>query len=257
MTVLDARARFTAAASSARVTRWALVTVGVCLAAGLVWLVWFSSVLSVREVRVVGAAHVSASAVTGAASVPLGTPLARVDAAAVSARVAALPRVAAVEVRRGWPNVLVVVVTERVPVATVPAPLVPPSLAGGQTGSDQASSTTGGGAGPSYVDVTGATFGPVTSGPRLPMIVSSNPAALTSAAAVVGSLPADLRSRVVSVVARTRDDVVFTLNSGQQVRWGDASSADRKAAVLAALLPTKAARYDVSAPDLPTSSGRL
>ena len=52
-----------------------------------------------------------------------------------------------------------------------------------------------------------------------------------------------------------RDDVVLTLRAGAAVRWGSAERADRKAQVLRSLLPVRAEVYDVSAPDLPTTSG--
>jgi cell division protein FtsQ len=38
------------------------------------------------------------------------------------------------------------------------------------------------------------------------------------------------------------------------VRWGDSGRSGLKAAVLRALLPQRARVYDVSAPDLPTTS---
>ncbi len=57
--------------------------------------------------------------------------------------------------------------------------------------------------------------------------------------------------------ARTFDDVRLVLRDGSIVQWGNAERSDRKAVVLRSLLTLKAARYDVSAPDLPTTSGTL
>jgi cell division protein FtsQ len=232
MTVLEAATRFTEPTRRRRYRRW-LIGAGAVLLVGLaVWVVWFSPLLSVREVRVLGAVNVSSESVLQAAAVPAGVPLARVDVAGVTARVSALPRVASVEVRRGWPNVLVVVVTERVPLAVVPDA-----------------------AGYSYLDATGTSFASVARVPRgLPVVKAASDDALRSAAAVVAALPATLRAAVSTVTAGTHDDIVLTLASGPTVRWGSAEQSDRKAAVLAALLKVKASSYDVSAPDLPTST---
>lgn len=235
MTVVESTERFTATRRSGGWKRWLIGAVLVAVAAGAVWLVWFSTVLSVQEVRVVGAVGVPVDEVRGAAGIRIGTPLARVDADGVAARVGAIPEVGAVEVRRGWPDVLVVVVTERTPVAVLRA-----------------------GQGFAYVDVTGARFGSTRTAPaNLPAVRPSDETSLLAAVQVVAALPEDLRRTVTTVVARSRDDVVLRLRSGAAVQWGSAENAAAKAAVLTALLPRGAAYYDVSAPDLPTTRGAL
>jgi cell division protein FtsQ len=235
MTVVDSAQRFGAAQRSRRWRRWLVVLGVVALAALAVWVVWVSPLLSVREVRVTGAVSVSVDEVRTAAAVQRGIPLARADVDGITARVAAIPRVAAVEVRRGWPDVLVIVVTERTPVAVTADG---PTLV--------------------YVDATGARFGALAAAPSgLPTVTASTEDALRSAVAVVAALPTSLRSTVPAVTARSRDDVVLRLPDGATVQWGSADQSERKAAVLAALLHVHAARYDVSAPDLPTSRGTL
>jgi cell division protein FtsQ len=184
---------------------------------------------------VLGAVNVSSDAVRQAAAVPADQQLARVDVDGITARVGAIPRVAAVEVRRGWPHVLVVVVTERVPLVVV------------REGTEYV-----------YLDSTGARFGSASSMPKgLPLLEATGDQALASALAVVDALPVDLRSSVATVTARSLDDVVLTVGGGATVQWGSADRSDRKAVVLRSLLPLGAARYDVSAPDLPTTSGTL
>lgn len=233
MTVVDSAQRFGAAARTRRTRRWLVLGVLAALVALGVWLVWFSSLLTVREVRVLGAVEVSADSVRQAAAVPVGIQLARVDAAGIAARVGALPRVASVEVRRGWPDVLVVVVTERVPLAV-----------------------TRDGTAYTYLDVTGARFGTLNAVPSgLPLVTAASDPALSSALGVCAALPATLRPRVSAVTARTRDDVVLTLSDGTAVQWGSAEDSAHKAAVLQALLKVRATSYDVSAPDLPTTRG--
>jgi cell division protein FtsQ len=235
MTVIESAQRFT---TPTRRRGWLRILAAVLAAAAVavaVWVVWFSSWLTAQEVRVLGAVDVSADAVRQAADVSLGTPLARVDVDGITERVGAIPEVGAVEVRRGWPDVLVVVVTERTPLVVAKASDAPGYV---------------------YVDESGARFGAVGVRPRdLPLLRAYGAEARTAALAVVASLPADLERRVTGVVARTRDDVVLTLRTGAQVRWGSAERAERKAEVLRALLPVRAEVYDVSAPDLPTTTG--
>jgi cell division protein FtsQ len=195
--------------------------------------VWFSSLLSVKEVRILGAVDVSADSVRQAAAVPAGIQLARVDSAGISERVGELPRVASVEVRRGWPDVLVVVVTERAPIAVTRA-----------------------GSAWTYLDATGARFGTVHAVPRgMPLVSALSEPALTSALGVYTALPSSLAAKVTTIAAKTRDDVVLTLADGTKVQWGGADQTERKAAVLLSLLKVKASFYDVSAPDLPTTRG--
>lgn len=102
---------------------------GIAVLSGLValllaacgWLVFFSSVLDVRTVSVQGlkADKLTVDQVREAIGPVQHGPLARVDLDAVRRRVQAIPRVAKVEVWRGWPHTLRVKVTERQPVAAV------------------------------------------------------------------------------------------------------------------------------------------
>ena len=233
MTVVESAQRFGAAQRSRRTTRWVVLALVVVLAAVAVWVVWFSSLLTVKEVRVLGAVDVSADSVRQAAGVPASIQLVRVDADGIAERVGAIPRVASVEVRRGWPDVLVVVVTERVPLAV-----------------------TRDGAAWTYLDVTGARFGTVNAVPRgMPLVSAVNDTAMASALGVYSALPQAVAARVATVAARSRDDVVLTLSDGTRVQWGNADESAKKAAVLLALLKVKATSYDVSAPDLPTTRG--
>lgn len=233
MTVVESAQRFGEKARTRRTLRWVAIGVGVTLVAAAVWVVWFSTLLSVREVRVLGARTVSIDEVRQVAGVPLQQPLARLDADGVAARVGAIPEVASVEVRRGWPDVVVVVVTERTPIAVTRA---------GTTWT--------------YLDATGARFGTPAAPPAgMPVVTASTDPALSSAVGVVAALPRSLGAVVTTVTARTRDDVVLTLRSGSTVQWGSADDSARKAQVLASLLKVPARTYDVSAPDLPTTTG--
>jgi cell division protein FtsQ len=233
MTVVESAQRFGAAQRTRRTTRWVVLVVVVTLVALGVWVVWFSSLLAVKEVRILGAVEVSADSVRQAAAVPARVPLARVDVTGIEQRVGAIPRVASVEVRRGWPDVLVVVVSERTPLAV-----------------------TRDGSAWTYLDVTGARFGTVNAVPAgMPKVSAANENALASALGVYAALPRSLATRVSTVAAKSRDNVVLTLADGTTVQWGNPDESERKAAVLQSLLKVKAASYDVSAPDLPTTQG--
>lgn len=85
----------------------------------LAWVLLMSPLLAVRTVAVSGTTRLSPQQVRAAADVVRGTPLARVDAAAVVRRVESLRAVADVRVTRAWPSTLKLQVTERKPVVGV------------------------------------------------------------------------------------------------------------------------------------------
>jgi len=221
--------------------RWAnlrrlfLLLVLVAMVAGAVWLVFFSSVLTVRDVQVAGVRTMPADTVTQAAAVPLGQPLARVDVDQVQQRVEKLPVVKHAEISRSWPHTVSITVTERTPVAAV--------RSGGTY---------------RLIDAEGVMYRTVDQADkRLPvMTIGTQPAvahdAATEAAAVVAAMPHRLVARVSHVDARTMDSIELRLQDGRRVVWGNAESSRLKARVLSALLHRKAQVYDVSVPGSPT-----
>ncbi|MEZ5115596.1 MAG: FtsQ-type POTRA domain-containing protein [Candidatus Nanopelagicales bacterium] len=249
----------------------ALVALAAAALAALgTWVVLGSDLLAVHDVRVEGVSSIPADRVRAVADVPVGTPLARVDVDAVVARVAALPEVAGVEVRRGWPRSLVVVVREREPVAVVAeraagsAAADPAADPGGSAAATSAAATPAAspaaspaaGDGGWLVDATGVAYRRVDRVPAgLPWITADEGPARQAAAAVVAGLPDKIARRVIAASATTRDDVTLTLRSGAEVRWGSAEQPELKAEVLRALLRQDATWYDVSAPELPTTRG--
>lgn len=211
-----------------RLRRAALIVLAVVLVAATAWLVWFSSVLAVKQVRVSGVSGPQATSVLMAADIPVGVPLARIDAAGAQAAVLRVPWVASAEVRRGWPNEVVIAVAPRTAIAVD-------------------SATRRG------IDPTGAVFDTNEPLPKSMPEVTATGAGLTTAMAVLAGLPADLAGKVESVSATTRDDVDLALRSGATVHWGSADQAEFKARVLRALLKHKRDVYDVTAPELPTT----
>jgi len=194
-----------------------------------VWLVWFSSVFAVKAVQVTGVDAGLEQQVLAAAPVPMGEPIIKVDTEAIGSAVqGALPWVASVDVRRGYPNDIVIAVTPRVAVA--------------QSTSGQA------------IDADGITYLSPTALPKnLLTIDGSDPDALGTAVRIYRQLPPQIAQRIASLTAKSRDDVTFTFGSGAVVRWGNDRKTEQKVAVLTALLPRRARMYDVSAPELPTT----
>ena len=237
-TVRLTRRRFARRQWTRRWLAWRRVVLAALLAvvlAGTVWVVFFSSVLAVSGVQVVGTRVLSAAVVRQAAEVPTGTPLATADLGSVSARVARLPAVQSVDVSRSWPDKVRIAVTERRAVAVVESAEPGGTLRG--------------------VDVHGKIFRTFARPPkRLPVIRMAGHTrsdALAEAAAVAGSLPPELAAKVAYVRVRTVDTITLLLHSGHAVRWGSAEDSHLKARVLAVLLGQHASYYDVSVPGQP------
>lgn len=207
--------------------------------AAAAWVVGWSGLLALREVRVDGAEGRLARQVSAVVDVAQGTPLARVDTSAVADRVRDVRAVAQVSVRRSWPHALVVEVEPRQPVVAVA------------------------GAGRwRLVDVSGAVFRSVAQRPAstVPLVADRGARATpqrAAAAQVIAGLPPALAEMVVRVVAATPNDVRLELSDGSIVRWGSAERGDDKARVLLSLRALDAGppvrEFDVSAPDQPTT----
>ncbi len=214
---------------------WFLIPALVLAVGSAVWLVWFTPVFAVKEVQVVVDSPgeiLSAdqiAQVQTAANISLNEPIAKLDTDTAAQAVANLPWVSAVEVRRGWPNQVVVALDLRIPLARVKD------------------------VGPSQgVDAQGIIF-ESSNLEGLPLIQATG-APLVSALEVVAGLPENLAKKVVRIRAESIDSIELDLKSGSTVRWGSADEPELKAAVLDALLLRRAQIYDVSAPELPTTT---
>jgi cell division protein FtsQ len=213
-----------------------LVLLTLAIAAALVWLVFFSSVLAVKGARVegvTGAAGLTEREVIRAAQVPVGVPLATADLGAIEARVEDLAPVADADVSRSWPDRVLITITERTAV-----------LAVDREGTWLA------------VDAEGVVFRDYAKQPRdLPAVVmqaSTSSAALAEAASVVDALPPDILQRTTSLDVGSIDSIVLHLRGGAKVNWGSADQAEDKVRVLQVLLEQKGSVYDVTAPGRPT-----
>ena len=165
------------------------VVLALLLAGLALWLVYFSSFLSVKGVHVVGVQQLSASEVRAAAAVPDGEPLATVDLDRIRARVRALAPVRSADVSREWPDEVLITVEERVPIAVV-------EIAGKLRG----------------MDADGVVFRDYAQAPPgLPRVETEGSGtgseALREAALVVAALPTDLAAEVDHVEVATVDEI--------------------------------------------------
>lgn len=239
--VSDLPARLYAARMRAR-SRWRRLSVTVavalclCVLAGYL-LLWHTSLIAVRGIRVMGTKNVTVATVLGAAQIRTGSPMAALDPAAVAARVQRIPQIASAEVSRDWPGTVIVTVTERVAAALVPDAR-----------------------GYEVVDSGGTVFGQV-SGPTtgLPVITVSAPAkaqeVVPGALSALRALPASVDKTVSAITASDPYAITLRLTDGATVNWGGGDRAADKARDLVALLRIGGHRhYDVSAPDAPAMS---
>lgn len=178
--------------------------------AGALW----TPLLDVDAVRVLGADHTGAAAVQARSGVRLGDRLISVDVRTVGERVAELPWVGQVAVRRSVDGSVTVRVTERTPVAAV-----------------------GTGLGTVLVDRDGRVLGPAVGAPDgvgLPTLVGVAPvppagAFLESEQDAVLQLAERLVRTVPGTVAALMPDgLTASLVQGGEVRFGDTSQLDAK-----------------------------
>jgi cell division protein FtsQ len=207
------------------------------LVAGAAWLLFVSSVLTVKKVDVQGESQLSRQQILQAADVPTGGHLARLDLDAIRSRVSALAPVRHVDVSREWPDGVLIRVTERTAVAVVQI-----------GGSFHA------------MDADGVIFRDYPRAPvGMPRVVSSadtGSAALAEAARVIASLPHDLAARVDHVQVQGIDQISLAMRGGATVVWGSDAQSALKAEVLTRLLARPAGTYDVSVPGQPVTSVR-
>jgi cell division protein FtsQ len=217
--------------------RWLAATVLLAvlgISGGVTWALLGSGLFAVRSVVVTGTRLVPESEVIAVADVQPGIPLIRVNTAQIAARVLSIRQILAVRVATSWPDRVVITVRERTAALAVP-------LAGG---------------GFDLIDANGVVVQPAASRPPgLPVYTTTAAVSslrgdpdVSAAAAVVGALPARLRSSVTSVTAPSPDQVTLQLTGGVTVVWGDADDAAAKARELAVLMQTHARYYDVSSP---------
>jgi cell division protein FtsQ len=214
-----------------KVLMWsALVSVVVV---GLGLLLYFTPIMSARNIVVIGLGAVTQDEVIAAAAVPPGTPLLQVDTDAVAERVAAIRRVASARVQRQYPSTLRVTVIERVPVVVKDYP-----------------------DGPHLFDKDGVDFATSPPPGGVPYLDAENPgpsdAPTKAALQVMTALRPEVAGQVGRIAAPSVAAITLTLTDGRVVVWGTTDRTEEKALKLGALLTQPGRTYDVSSPDLPT-----
>ncbi len=205
-----------------------------------VWALLGSSLLVVRSVTVTGAAAVPRAEVLRAAGIPPGTPLIRVDTAAVARRVEQITEVQSAQVSRDWPDTVVITIQERTPVLAVAS-----------------------GGGFALVDRFGVVVSHVAARPPGMVLLdtAADPGSLRgspavrAAVAVLHELPPQILRQVRAVTAPSPGAVTLDLRQGVTGLWGDTGRAAATAAELEILMRTKASSYDLSDPDTAVTGG--
>jgi cell division protein FtsQ len=218
---------------------WA-VGAGVVLVVGaLIWVVYGTAVLGVRQVEVVGTSVLTPLQIEEAAAVPMRRPLARVDVDGVRDRVQRLAPVHRAVVSRSWPDTIRVEVVERTAVAAV------------------RSTTSSGAKQFTLIDEAGVAYRTVTRKPAgLPVarLAAPGPADVNTRAAltVLTALTPELRAQLVEISVEAPARIRLGLRKDRTVIWGDDSASATKAQVSTALLRRKGTTIDVSAPSVVT-----
>jgi cell division protein FtsQ len=213
--------------------RWLqLAIAGAVLVVGVVvWLVGFSPVLGVKQVLVRGARNITAQQVRAAARVGHGTPLARLDTAAIARRVEDLPVVAVARVRVSYPSTVRITITERTAAGYVAA-----------------------GSAVVLVDATGRQYlratQPPPGLPRFDIPLGGSPATGRALATASAALTPALRARIGLMQAQSDTSIVFVLTDRRLVLWGSADRSAQKSRVLSALLDRPGTQFDISDPDV-------
>lgn len=217
--------------------RIAITFVTLALAAGGVWVAFFSPVFAFSSSAVVVSGEdgtlVTADSVRSSIASFEGVPLTRLNTQAVARAVESNVAVRSASVSRRWPTSLRVSVTMRAGMAVEAA-------SGGYW----------------LVDDQGVAFQQVSSAGDYPLATLPEDRATGAAdiASVLGALDEATRAQV-SAVTSTGTQVNFTLRGGQTVKWGTRGDAPQKARVLATLLANvQASTYDVSSPNHPVTS---
>lgn len=225
--------RFTKRSRRRRIL-WSVVLGSIAALVVVVVGVAYSPLMALRDVRVEGAQRIPAAEVQAAFADTLGTPLPLIASSDVHAALSAFPLIETYSTETIPPGTLVVRIVERTPVGVVDS-----------------------GDGLELVDAAGVVIErPETRPDGQPLIEAEGGIAgegFRAAAAVVRSLPAEVRGQLVGVRAATADDVRLQLAAGATVVWGSAEKSTQKAVVLARLMvaapPDTVASYDVSSPE--------
>ena len=195
---------------------------------------YFLPLFAVREVRVDGVPESQTAEIERRAAVSAGTPLLQVDTHSVARRVAGIPSVDEVTVRRDYTSTLTIEVLERTALVGVDVQ--------GRT---------------HLVDDQGVDFGEGELPPGTPMLTLGDAARpqLPQLVRELGPVLAEVRDTagqaVTAVKAETPSAIVLTLADGRTVEWGAPGRDHEKAVALQMVLDRPERTWNVSNPALP------
>lgn len=214
-----------------KVALWTIVLALVATGLGLI--LYFTPLMSARDIVVVGTGEVRRDEIISVAEVRTGTPLLQINTDVVAEKVAAIRRLASARVQREYPSTLRITVVERIPIAVKDFP-----------------------DGPHLYDRDGVDFATGPAPLTLPYLDVENPGPsdlpTQAALAVLTALRPEVAGQVGRVAAPSVSSITLTLTDGRVVVWGTEDRTQEKADKLAALLTQPGQTYDVSSPDLPT-----
>ena len=197
-------------------------------AASGIYLSYFSSALKIKSIKVNGLERLSEQRVLELAQIKIDEPLIELDSELVMNQVLQEKLIKEVEVRKGWPNTVVIEIKERKPIALT-------DLTDGRY----------------LVDETGVAF--TRAGPNDVHLFVSAPteAARGLAARVAKQLPEWLVSEVAIIESFDAKRATVILTSGRKIIWGDEFRTEEKSAVLLVLLRTVEGDIDISTVEVP------
>jgi cell division protein FtsQ len=199
------------------------VLITLAVVAALVWAAFWSPLLGVRDVKLIGATHTTAAEVAAAAGLGPEDNLLLLSATEVVDAARTLPWVADAEVERRLPGTVRVKVVERKPALVI-------SLGAARWTIDRRGHVlTTGQSDPGLPIVGGVEVGEIKPGVRLTAPV------IDEVLATWRSLPRKLEKEVQAIFAPSLERISFTLVDGTQVRYGAAERLDAKNEVLMAL----------------------
>jgi cell division protein FtsQ len=207
------------------------------------WLVWLLVILAVvawwslyqskwfiaQEVTITGNSRLSVEQISAVAAVPIGNSLMSINPEVISEQIQALPEIKIATVERGWPDAILITVTERTPIA------VAATVSGYK-----------------LIDADGLNAGVVTAPPGGLLVIAAEPdsQAMTNAIQVLTAIPAEWG--ITGLSAPTQDSVMATLGNGVVITFGSGERASDKVEVAQALMEKGYTVINVSAPDAPT-----
>lgn len=198
------------------------------ISATIIYIGWYSTLLTVKKVEVRGNQVVSQESILELAQVAPNIQLLRVNVNQTSQRIKTISQIKSVDVRRGWPETLVIEVVERTPLGVTDIP-----------------------EGRYLIDESGVAYQPVTPDANLPLIFGSDDQNRAIGIKAWQSFPTWLQAEVVSTTVDNPNSIWFLLTSGRRVDWGNLEKANEKAAVLKVLRRMAASTYDVATPEVP------